>query len=104
MNYFFTQLILNSSITFFSTRILQTNRINEIINEFDEEKKEIRVNKSKLKASRNWSTMEMENDVIRLAGELSVAVEVIMDPNVSQQARMDAYIACEKYETILFHL
>lgn len=38
----------------------------------------------------------MENDVIRLAGELSVAVEVIMDPNVSQQARMDAYIACEK--------
>lgn len=39
----------------------------------------------------------MENDVIRLAGELSVAVEVIMDPNVSQQARMDAYIACEKY-------
>lgn len=40
--------------------------------------------------------MAMENDVIRLAGELSVAVEVIMDPNVSQQARMDAYIACEK--------
>lgn len=43
----------------------------------------------------------MENDVIRLAGELSVAVEVIMDPNVSQQARMDAYIACEKYGTTL---
>lgn len=42
--------------------------------------------------------MDMENDVIRLAGELSVAVEVIMDPNVSQQARMDAYIACEKYD------
>lgn len=40
----------------------------------------------------------MGNDVIRLAGELSVAVEVIMDPNVSQQARMDAYIACEKYD------
>lgn len=46
--------------------------------------------------------MEMENDVIRLAGELSVAVEVIMNPNVSQQARMDAYIACEKYESLLF--
>lgn len=40
--------------------------------------------------------MDLENDVIRLASELSVAVEVIMDPNVSQQARMDAYIACEK--------
>lgn len=41
--------------------------------------------------------MDAENDVIRLAGELSVAVEVIMNPNVSQQARMDAYVACEKY-------
>lgn len=45
--------------------------------------------------------MEMENDVIRLAGELSVAVEVIMNPNVSQQQRMDAYIACEKYERLI---
>lgn len=48
--------------------------------------------------------MDMENDVIRLAGELSVAVEVIMDPNVSQQARMDAYIACEKYDDDDAHL
>lgn len=40
--------------------------------------------------------MESENDVIRLASELSVAVEVIMDPNISQEARMDAYVACEK--------
>lgn len=40
--------------------------------------------------------MEMENDVIRLAGELSVAVEVMMNPNVTHQARMDAYVACEK--------
>lgn len=38
----------------------------------------------------------MENDVIQLANELSVAVELIMDPNVSQQQRMDAYVACEK--------
>lgn len=38
----------------------------------------------------------MDNDVIHLANELSVAVELIMDPNVSQQARMEAYVACEK--------
>lgn len=44
----------------------------------------------------------MENDVIRLAGELSVAVEVIMNPNVSQQARMDAYVACEKWVFIQY--
>lgn len=44
--------------------------------------------------------MGSENEVIRLANELSVAVGVIMDPNVTQQARMDAYIACEKYDSL----
>lgn len=32
-----------------------------------------------------------------LANELAVAVEVTMNPSASQQQRMDAYIACEKY-------
>lgn len=40
--------------------------------------------------------MASESEVIRLGNELSVAISVIMDPNVSQQARMDAYVACEK--------
>lgn len=31
-----------------------------------------------------------------LANELSVAVEITMNPQASPQQRMDAYIACEK--------
>lgn len=31
-----------------------------------------------------------------LANELALAVEVIMNPQASQQSRMEAYVACEK--------
>jgi hypothetical protein len=31
-----------------------------------------------------------------LANELAIAVEVTLNPNASQQSRMEAYVACEK--------
>lgn len=35
-----------------------------------------------------------------LANELAVAVEVTMNPQASQQSRMEAYVACEKFKEI----
>lgn len=32
-----------------------------------------------------------------IATELATAVEITLNPQVSQQARMEAYVACEKY-------
>lgn len=32
-----------------------------------------------------------------LANELATAIEITLNPNVSQQSRMEAYVACEKY-------
>jgi hypothetical protein len=38
----------------------------------------------------------MADQIPALANELAVAVEVTMNPQASQQQRMDAYVACEK--------
>lgn len=40
--------------------------------------------------------MEDNNEVAALGNELARAVEIIMTPNVDQQARMEAYVACER--------
>lgn len=40
--------------------------------------------------------MEMAHDVVELANELARAVKITMDPDATQQARMDAYVACER--------
>lgn len=41
--------------------------------------------------------LKMANTTLAaLANELAVAVEITMNPQASQQQRMDAYIACEK--------
>lgn len=39
----------------------------------------------------------MEDGVIALGNELARAVEIIMNPVVSQADRMEAYVACERY-------
>ena len=41
--------------------------------------------------------MDSGGDVAALAVELARAVEVTMDPTASQQDRMEAYVACERY-------
>lgn len=41
--------------------------------------------------------MEIAGDVMMLGGELARAVEVIMNPITTQQARKEAEEACEKY-------
>lgn len=40
--------------------------------------------------------MDQTGDVVGLASELACAVELIMNPNTSQNRRMEAYMACEK--------
>lgn len=40
--------------------------------------------------------MDVNNDVMGLAGELAHAVDVMMNPLTSHQSRMEAYVACEK--------
>lgn len=45
-----------------------------------------------------YSTMEQHGTVTALAEELAQAVELIMHPQTLQQARMDAYIACERFK------
>jgi hypothetical protein len=37
-----------------------------------------------------------DTSIPALANELAIAVEVTMNPQASQQQRMDAYVACEK--------
>lgn len=37
-----------------------------------------------------------DSTLVGLASELAVAVEITMNPEASQQQRMEAYIACEK--------
>jgi len=32
-----------------------------------------------------------------LASELATAIEITLNPNATQQSRMEAYVACEKY-------
>ncbi|EAA00125.3 AGAP011888-PA [Anopheles gambiae str. PEST] len=44
--------------------------------------------------------MEMAHDVVELANELARAVKITMDPEATQQARMDAYVACERFKDI----
>lgn len=41
--------------------------------------------------------MDIGGDVMGLAAELAHAVDLIMSPDTSQQSRMEAYVACEKY-------
>lgn len=40
--------------------------------------------------------MEPGGEVVGLANELARAVKITMDPAAAQQARMDAYVACER--------
>lgn len=40
--------------------------------------------------------MEPAGEVVGLANELARAVKITMDPAAPQQARMDAYVACER--------
>ena len=35
-----------------------------------------------------------------IATELATAVEITLNPEVNQQTRMEAYVACEKYINI----
>lgn len=39
----------------------------------------------------------VEPSLSSLAMELATAVEITLNPQASQQARMEAYVACEKY-------
>lgn len=39
-----------------------------------------------------------DSTLVDLAKDLAMAVEITMNPEASQQQRMEAYIACEKYE------
>ncbi|XP_023291484.2 exportin-5 [Lucilia cuprina] len=42
--------------------------------------------------------MAQHNNISALADELSKAVELIMHPQTTQQARMEAYMACERFK------
>jgi hypothetical protein len=42
------------------------------------------------------TTNMSDSTLVALANELAVAVEITMNPEASQQQRMEAYIACEK--------
>uniref|UniRef100_A0A182WDY0 Importin N-terminal domain-containing protein n=1 Tax=Anopheles minimus TaxID=112268 RepID=A0A182WDY0_9DIPT len=44
--------------------------------------------------------MEMAHEVVELANELARAVKITMDPEATQQARMDAYVACERFKDV----
>ncbi|XP_053683360.1 exportin-5 [Sabethes cyaneus] len=44
--------------------------------------------------------MEPASEVVGLANELARAVKITMDPAASQQARMDAYVACERFKEV----
>ncbi|XP_058459072.1 exportin-5 [Malaya genurostris] len=44
--------------------------------------------------------MEPAGEVIGLANELARAIKITMDPAASQQARMDAYVACERFKEV----
>ncbi|KXJ77769.1 exportin-5 [Aedes albopictus] len=44
--------------------------------------------------------MEPAGEVVGLANELARAVKITMDPAASQQARMDAYVACERFKEV----
>nr|CAD7416972.1 unnamed protein product [Timema poppensis] len=42
--------------------------------------------------------MEVSTEVVRVAAELSRAIELTMDPCVPQERRMEAYIACDRFK------
>uniref|UniRef100_A0A182SNG1 Importin N-terminal domain-containing protein n=1 Tax=Anopheles maculatus TaxID=74869 RepID=A0A182SNG1_9DIPT len=42
----------------------------------------------------------MAHEVVELANELARAVKITMDPDATQQARMDAYVACERFKDV----
>ncbi|XP_035784555.1 exportin-5-like [Anopheles albimanus] len=44
--------------------------------------------------------MEQPNEVAGLANELARAVKITLDPEATQQARMDAYVACERFKDV----
>ncbi|XP_052872202.1 exportin-5 [Anopheles cruzii] len=44
--------------------------------------------------------MEHANEVAGLANELARAVRITMDPEATQQSRMDAYVACERFKDV----
>lgn len=44
--------------------------------------------------------MEPAGEVVGLANELAHAVKITLDPSASQQARMDAYVACERFKEV----
>lgn len=44
--------------------------------------------------------MEPAAEVVGLANELARAVKITMDPAASQAARMDAYVACERFKEV----
>uniref|UniRef100_A0A8D8L072 Exportin-5 n=1 Tax=Culex pipiens TaxID=7175 RepID=A0A8D8L072_CULPI len=44
--------------------------------------------------------MEPAGEVVGLANELARAVKITLDPAASQQSRMDAYVACERFKEV----
>lgn len=46
------------------------------------------------------TNMEPAGEVVGLANELARAVKITLDPAASQQARMDAYVACERFKEV----
>lgn len=45
--------------------------------------------------------MEGSQEVEALAAELARAVELTMNPSISQNDRLEAYTACERYASVI---